>query len=62
MLKHQFVSFENTKQIIEGWRHEYNTFRPHSCLENLTSEIFIENQVKIAKLSTFEYFQFLEWR
>ena len=30
---------------IEAWREEYNTFRPHSFLGNLTPEMFIEKQV-----------------
>ncbi|WP_410528211.1 integrase core domain-containing protein [Sphingobacterium sp. ML3W] len=32
---------------MEDWRNEYNTFRPHSCLRDLTPEMFIENQVKM---------------
>ncbi|WP_400263057.1 integrase core domain-containing protein [Sphingobacterium sp. SG20118] len=33
---------EDAKQRIEDWRDEYNTFRLHSCLGDLTPEMFIE--------------------
>jgi len=49
-----FLSLEDAKQKIEDWRHEYNTFRPHSCLGDLTPEMFIENQVKTANFSTLQ--------
>ena len=30
--QHYFVTLQETKKIMEGWRLEYNTFRPHSSL------------------------------
>jgi putative transposase len=34
--EHWFLSMAHAKGIIEGWRIEYNTERPHSSLEDLT--------------------------
>ncbi|PUV24134.1 hypothetical protein DCO56_12245 [Sphingobacterium athyrii] len=31
----------DAKEKIEVWKVEYNTFRPHSCLGDLTPEMFI---------------------
>jgi len=38
-----------------NWRKEYNTFRRYSCLSHLTSEMFIEKQVKTAEFPTLEH-------
>ena len=35
-----FISLDEARQIIEDWRQDYNSFRPHSSLENLTPEEF----------------------
>lgn len=39
---HWFLSLEDAKEKIEDWRVEYNEFRPHSSLDNLTPAEFIE--------------------
>jgi len=39
---HWFLSLEDAKEKIEAWRIEYNEFRPHSALDNLTPAEFIE--------------------
>lgn len=39
---HWFLSLEDAKEKIETWRIEYNEFRPHSSLGNLTPAAFIE--------------------
>jgi putative transposase len=39
---HYFTSLEYARQIIEEWRVDYNTERPHSSLDNLTPEEFIQ--------------------
>ncbi len=49
-----FLSLDDAKEKIEAWRHEYNTFRPHSFLGDLTPEMFIEKQVKTAEFSILE--------
>lgn len=49
-----FLSLEDAKEKIEAWREEYNMFRPHSFLGDLTPEMFIETQVKKADFSTLE--------
>jgi putative transposase len=37
-----FLSIEDAREKIEMWREEYNEFRPHSSLENLTPRQFAE--------------------
>jgi putative transposase len=37
-----FLSIEDAKQKIETWRNDYNEFRPHSSLENMTPNQFAE--------------------
>jgi putative transposase len=34
------MSLEDAKEKIEAWRIDYNDFRPHSSLENLTPNQF----------------------
>jgi putative transposase len=38
--QHYFVTLAEAKKIIEDWRVEYNTFRPHGTLRGLTPEEF----------------------
>jgi putative transposase len=38
-----FMSLEDAEDKIEAWRHEYNHYRPHSSLNNLTPMEYIEN-------------------
>jgi putative transposase len=38
--EHWFLSLAHARSIIEGWRIEYNTERPHSSLGNRTPEEF----------------------
>jgi putative transposase len=35
---HWFLSLEYAKEKIERWREEYNNFRPHSSLADLTTD------------------------
>ena len=37
---HWFLSLQDAKEKIESWRDEYNTFRPHSSLDDLTPREF----------------------
>ena len=39
---HWFITMDQARRIIEAWRIEYNTERPHSSLGNLTPEEFAE--------------------
>lgn len=39
---HYFIGLDGARQIIEDWRIDYNTERPHSSLANLTPEEFIQ--------------------
>ena len=40
--EHWFLGMSHARQIIESWRIEYNTERPHSSLGNLTPEQFVK--------------------
>jgi putative transposase len=52
--EHWFLSLEYARQIVEAWRVDYNTERPHSSLDNLTPEEFIqqENEKNSVSLKT----------
>ena len=41
--EHWFVTIAHARHIIEAWRIEYNTERPHSSLANLTPEEFVKS-------------------
>ena len=45
-----FLTLEHARRIIEQWRIDYNTARPHSSLGNLTPEEFIRQETE--KIST----------
>jgi putative transposase len=40
--EHWFLTMAHARRIIEAWRIEYNTERPHSSLGNLTPQEFAE--------------------
>ena len=40
--EHWFVNLSDARDKIENWRRQYNTFRPHRSLGNLTPEEFAE--------------------
>jgi putative transposase len=39
-----FLSIEHARRIVEEWRIDYNTARPHSSLGNMTPEEFIRQK------------------
>lgn len=39
-----FLSIEDAKEKIEAWRKDYNEWRPHSALDNLTPKQYLEEQ------------------
>jgi putative transposase len=41
---HWFIRLSEAREIIEGWRVEYNQVRPHSSLGNCTPEEFANKQ------------------
>lgn len=43
---HYFTSLDHARQVIEEWRIDYNTERPHSSLGYLTPEEFAEQAKK----------------
>jgi len=49
-----FQNGREAQAIVETWRQEYNNYRPHSSLDNLTPAEFVRryyqnNQVKDSK-------------
>ena len=39
-----FLDLHEAKGVIESWRIQYNTLRPHDSLDGLTPEEFMKNQ------------------
>jgi len=39
--EHLFTNYSHARQIIEAWRLDYNTHRPHSSLNNMTPHEFM---------------------
>jgi putative transposase len=50
-----FLSLEDAREKIEEWRWEYNHFRPHSSLEDLSPQEFIHLHENKPENSTYEY-------
>jgi putative transposase len=46
---HWFLSLEDATEKIEAWRREYNEYRPHSSLNNLTPAEFVDKYRLLAK-------------
>jgi putative transposase len=45
--EHWFITMAQARRLIEAWRIEYNTERPHSSLGNLTPEEFATNKKSV---------------
>ena len=41
---HWFLSLEDAQEKIEAWRRDYNDWRPHSALDNLSPRQYLEEQ------------------
>ena len=48
-----FLSIRDAREKISSWRKEYNGFRPHSSLENMTPDEFRKKQLKRPKIYNF---------
>ena len=46
---HWFLSIDDAKKKIDNWRRDYNEFRPHSSLGNLTPKQFWEKHIRSPK-------------
>jgi len=40
---HWFLSLDDAREKIESWRRDYNDFRPHSSLDNMTPSKYKKN-------------------
>jgi putative transposase len=40
--QHWFISLQEAQEVIEEWREDYNSKRPHSSLGNQTPEEFAQ--------------------
>lgn len=49
--EHWFTSLADARQIIEDWRQDYNTLRPHSSLGKLPPAVFAANLHQATRLS-----------
>ena len=49
---HWFLSLDDAREKIESWRRDYNEFRPHSSLNNLTPKEFSAYHRKRSSPST----------
>ena len=49
--EHYFSTLPEARTIIEDWRIEFNTFRPHRTLKGLTPEEFAQQQKQTPKLA-----------
>jgi len=39
--QHHFVSIDDARALIESWREDYNSIRPHTSLRGLSPEEFL---------------------
>jgi putative transposase len=46
-----FLSIEDAMEKIEVWRRDYNEWRPHSALDNLTPRQYLENRTRKGPIS-----------
>jgi putative transposase len=44
--ENEFCTLDEARSIIEQWRQDYNTYRPHAALGNRTPEEFVHGLVK----------------
>lgn len=49
---HWFLSLEDAREKIEAWRQEYNSFRPHSSLEDMTPDEWAQKSLSKPEFST----------
>jgi putative transposase len=45
--EHWFLTLDDARETIEGWRTDYNQVRPHSSLGYLTQEKFATGHVNV---------------
>jgi len=48
---HWFLSLDDARKKIETWRRDYNGFRPHSALDNMTPEEYVKKHLKKPEIS-----------
>jgi putative transposase len=48
---HWFLSLDDAREKIETWRRDYNEFRPHSALDNMTPDEYMKKHTKKPEIS-----------
>ena len=48
---HWLLSLVDTREKIETWMRDYNGFRPHSALDNMTPEEYVKMHSKTSEIS-----------
>jgi len=43
--EHEFLTLDEAREIIEAWRYDYNTARPHGSLGNQTPQEFVQGLI-----------------
>ena len=46
MKQHWFLLLDDAREKIETWRRDYNEFRPHSALDNMTPKEYAKKHKK----------------
>ena len=54
--EHWFTTLDEARRLIEAWRQDYNTVRPHSSLGNLTPEEFAKRERSLHTTTTQELY------
>lgn len=50
---HWFLSLDDAREKIETWRRDYNEYRPHSALDNMTPEEYVKQHIKKPEISNY---------
>jgi len=43
--EHEFLTLDEAREIIEAWRQDFNTARPHASLGNQTPQEFVQGRI-----------------
>jgi len=52
-LRKRILEIDDARKKIETWRRDYNEFRPHSALDNMTPEEYVKQHIKKPEISNY---------